>query len=76
MRPPWKKRHVDPSRPHRFKPGAAPVLGDGSAPAVVASDPTGSWGLPGIIVNASNFAEGDCEVCRRAPDDPIHDVEE
>ncbi len=75
MRLRWPRRHVDPSRPHRFKPGAPAVLGDGSAPAVIASNPTGSWGPPGIILNASNFAEVGCEICRRAPDDPIHDVE-
>ncbi len=76
MRLPWQKRHVDPNRPHRFKPVAGAVLGDGSAPAVIAPNPTGSWGLAGIVVNASNFAEGGCGICRRPHDHPIHDAEE
>ncbi len=80
MRLPWQKRRVerpDPNRPHRFKPMSdGTLLGDGAPPAVIAADPSGNSALGGIIVTPASFAVRGCEVCRRPPDDPIHDLEE
>jgi hypothetical protein len=71
MRLPWQKRveRVDPNRPHRFELVSDP-------PAVIGSDPTGSWGLPGIIMTRSNSVDRGCAVCRRPRDHSIHDPEE
>jgi hypothetical protein len=80
MRLPWQRRRVepaDPNRPHRFKPVSdGTFLGDGTPPAVIATDPSGNAALTGIIVTSAASTDRGCEVCRRAQDDPIHDAEE
>jgi hypothetical protein len=67
-RPP--ARPADPNRPHEFKRLSDNWLGHGVVPL---RGPAGA--TVEIVGAAMQFTGQQCAICRRLPDDPIHDPE-
>lgn len=65
------KQAPDPNHPHEFRRLSDNWLGHGVAPA------RGPGGVDAQIVGAAmQFTGQQCGICRRLPDDPIHEVAE